>query len=86
MKWDDIRTHYPHQWLLLEAIKAYSDSSKRILEDISVVDAFPDSEAAMRHYTILHSEHPMRELYVFHTDREQLNITERFWAGVRGEQ
>ncbi len=84
MTWDDIRTHYPHRWLLLEAIKAHTDSNKRILEEISIVGIFPDSEAAMKSYTTLHHEHPMRELYVFHTDRKHLDITERFWAGIRG--
>jgi hypothetical protein len=40
MTWAEIRTHYPHQWLLIEAIKAYSESGKRILEQISVVISF----------------------------------------------
>ena len=84
MKWAEIRKHYPHQWLLVEAIKAYSKSDKRILEHISVVDVYPDSVAAMKGYTQLHREAPERELYVFHTDREQLDITERRWLGIRG--
>lgn len=79
MKWDEIRLHYPHQWLLVEAIKAHSEDNKRILEDISVVGAYPDSVAAMKGYTQLHREAPGRELYVFHTDRQQLDITERRW-------
>lgn len=79
MKWDEIRLHYPHQWLLVEAIKAHSEDNKRILEDISVVGAYPDSVVAMKGYTQLHREAPGRELYVFHTDRQQLDITERRW-------
>ena len=31
MKWDEIRAHYPRQWLLIEAIKAHSKENKRIL-------------------------------------------------------
>jgi len=27
-----------------------------------------------------------RELYVFHTSRETLDITERRWLGIRGAQ
>ena len=79
MKWDEIRLHYPHQWLLVEAIKAHSEDNKRILEDISVVGAYPDSVVAMKSYTQLHREAPERELYVFHTDRQELDITERRW-------
>jgi hypothetical protein len=86
MIWSDIRKHYPHQWLLVEAIKAHSESGQRILDELSVVSTFPDSVTAMKGYTQLHQEAPERELYVFHTDRQQLNIAERRWLGIRGIQ
>lgn len=84
MVWQDIRKHYPQQWLLVEAIKAYSEANKRVLEQLAVVDTFPDSIAAMKRYVQLHHEAPQRELYVFHTSRETLDIPERSWLGVRG--
>ncbi len=86
MKWQEIRTHYPQQWLLVEAIKAHSEASKRILEQLAVVGAFPDSSAALENYQQLHREDPERELYVFHTSRETLDVTERRWLGIRGAQ
>jgi hypothetical protein len=84
MKWEEVRRHYPHRWLLIEATKAHSEDGQRILDEISVVSIYPDSVAAMQGYTQLHREAPERELYVFHTDRDQLNITERHWLGIRG--
>ena len=84
MQWQEIRKHYPQQWLLIEAIKAHSEASKRILEQLAVVGTFSDSATAMRSYTQLHREAPERELYVFHTSRERLDITERVWLGIRG--
>jgi hypothetical protein len=54
MKWEEIRSRYPHQWLLVEAIKARSESGKRILEQVAVISTFPDSVAAMKGYTQLH--------------------------------
>jgi hypothetical protein len=27
MEWQEIRKHYPQQWLLVEAIKAYSEAN-----------------------------------------------------------
>ncbi|MFC1976258.1 hypothetical protein ACFLXQ_07655 [Chloroflexota bacterium] len=86
MIWADIRKHYPHQWLLVEAIKARSEANQRILEELSVVGTFSDSVTAMKGYTQLHQQAPERELYVFHTDRQQLDITERRWLGIRGMQ
>jgi hypothetical protein len=84
MQWEDIRQHYPQQWLLVEAIKAHSEGNRRILDQLAVVGAFPDSVTAMRSYTQLHHEAPDRELYVFHAGRETLDITERRWLGIRG--
>ena len=86
MQWQEIRKHYPQQWLLIEAIKAHSQANRRILEQLAVVDTFPDSVSAMKHYTRLHREAPERELYVFHTSRETLDITERQWLGIRAQR
>ncbi|MDQ3248695.1 MAG: hypothetical protein M3Q45_05740 [Chloroflexota bacterium] len=83
MQWQQIRQHYPQQWLLLEAIKARSEANQRILEQLAVVNTFPDSIAAMQGYLQLHRESPARELYVFHTSREILDVTERPWLGIR---
>ncbi len=83
MQWRDIRNHYPDRWLLVEAIKAHSENDKRILEDLAVVDTFDDSDQAMKGYAVLHREAPQRELYVFDTDREELDVSERRWLGIR---
>jgi hypothetical protein len=84
MKWKDIRRIYSHQWLLVEAIKAHSKADQRILDELAVVDIFADSVSAMQRYADLHQDAPARELYVFHTDREMLEITERRWLGIQG--
>ena len=86
MKWQEICTHYPQRWLLVEAIKAHSEASKRILEQLAVVGTFSDSVTALKSYQQLHHEAPERELYVFHTSRATLDVTERRWLGIRGTQ
>ncbi|HZF10007.1 MAG TPA: hypothetical protein VFE33_14550 [Thermoanaerobaculia bacterium] len=83
MIWTDIRQHYPHQWLLVEALLAHSQSGKRQLDELAVVDAFSDGETALRAYLRLHRDAPLRELYVVHSDREELEITERTLLGLR---
>jgi hypothetical protein len=84
MKWEEIRQHYPQQWLLIEAIKAHTINNKRFLDRIAVIGMFPDSNIALQSYAQLHKESPERELYVFHTSRAKLDITERRWLGIRG--
>jgi hypothetical protein len=84
MRWSEIREHYPEQWLLVEALKAHSSADRRIVEQLAVLGVFPDSVAAMRTYAEFHRESPGRELYVFHSSRETLDIRERQWLGIRG--
>ncbi len=84
MRWEEIREHYPQQWLLVEALKAHSEGDKRVLERLAVLGSYSDSSEALRAYAEFHREAPARELYVFHTSRESLDVTERRWLGVRG--
>lgn len=83
MTWQDIRKQYPHRWVLIEALKAHSKSNRRILESLSVVDTFLDISAAMLEYKQFHRSAPEREYYVIHTDKEDLDIEERQWLGIR---
>ncbi len=83
MKWDDVRQHFPHQWLLVEATQAHTTANHRIVEDFAVVECFGSGETAMKGYSELHRKEPQRELYVIHTDREQVEITELNWLGIR---
>ncbi len=84
MNWENIRENYPKQWILVEAIEAHSESGKRILDQLAVLNTFYDSLSAMRSYKELHKKSPQRELYVLHTDRLSLDISERQWIGIRG--
>ncbi|MFZ5912037.1 MAG: hypothetical protein ACOYYU_18670 [Chloroflexota bacterium] len=84
MKWQEIRDHYPQQWLLLEAIEAHSKANRRILDQLAVLGVFQNSSVAFHSYVELHREAPERELYVFHTSRTTLDIKERRWLGIRG--
>lgn len=84
MEWQEVRQRYPQQWLLVEAIKAHSEQNLRILKQLAVIAAYPDSATAMQGYAQFHREAPDRELYVFHTSRATLEVEERYWLGIRG--
>ncbi|MGK5094561.1 hypothetical protein WDW89_21430 [Deltaproteobacteria bacterium TL4] len=86
MNWETVRQRYPNQWVLVEAVQAHSESGKRVLDQLSILDLFSDSLSAMRSYKEIHHKSPQRELYVLHTCREYLNILERRWLGVRGNR
>ncbi len=84
MKWAEIRTVYPDQWLVIEALEAQTTSDqRRVLERIAVVERSASGSAAFNRYRQLHQEYPNRELYYVHTSREELDIRELQWLGVR---
>lgn len=84
MKWAEVCDAFPNQWVLIEAIQAYTnDDSERILEEVAPLKKFSNSPDAMKWYQKLHHEDPTRELYVLHTNRQNPNIIEKKWVGVR---
>ena len=83
MIWPEIRQAYPDQWLVIEALAAYTENNRRQLERIAVVETCSDGATAMRRYRQLHQQYPLREFYFVHTRREKLDIKERQWLGVR---
>ena len=84
MKWEDVRQAFPNQWVLIEAVQAYTnEKSERILEEVTPLKFFSNSPDAMKSYQELHLKDPQRELYVLHTNRKEPNIIEKKWVGVR---
>ena len=84
MKWEDVRQAFPEQWVLIEAVQAYTnEKNERILEEVTPLKIFSNSPDAMKSYQELHLKDPQRELYVLHTNRKEPNIIEKRWVGVR---
>jgi hypothetical protein len=84
MQWQDVRTRYPNQWLIVEALAAHTEAdSHRYLERLAVIEPCVSAKAAMQQYRLLHGQYPEREFYFVHTSREALDIIERQWLGIR---
>jgi hypothetical protein len=84
MKWEDVCQAFPEQWVLIEAVRAYTnENSERILDEIAPLKKFSNSPDAMKAYQEIHREDPRRELYVLHTNRKEPKIIEKKWVGVR---
>ena len=84
MQWSEVRKAYPDQWLVIEALNAYTTPDRRrCLEGIAVIESCSDGNAAMEKYRNLHQQYPHREFYFVHTSREELDIHERQGLGIR---
>lgn len=83
MKWVDVRQAYPNRWLIIEALEAHTANEQRILDKIAVIETCADSAEVMTAYERWHQAQPQREFYFAHTGREELDIRERRWLGIR---
>ncbi len=83
MRWPEVRTNYPDQWLVIEALEARTEDQQRRLDRIAVIETCVDGTTAMQSCNRLHQAYPTREFYFVHTRREALDIRERRWLGVR---
>lgn len=84
MQWSDVRAAYPNQWLVIEALEAHTTlENRRILDKIAIIERCVDGNVAMQNYRQLHQKYPTREFYFVHTSREELEIRERKWLGIR---
>jgi hypothetical protein len=76
MTWEAIRQQYPHRWLLVEAIDAYTEGTKQVVQDLLLIDVFGSEvdDNTWDHYICIRQPNMAREYYLFHTDNETLDI------------
>ncbi|ENQ3107136.1 hypothetical protein ACEOWJ_003188 [Bacillus cereus] len=84
MNWSEVRRKYPHTFVLIEAVSVYSKDNKRMIQEMSVVDEYKNTSDAWNAYKKLHREFPKREFYIFHTSKEEIEVEEQQFIGVRG--
>lgn len=82
MRWDEVREKFPNEWVVFEAIGAYSKDGFRCMDEVTVIDRYEDSLVAMKRYKELHRNEPAKEIYFLHTSRMDLKIEEK-WIGFK---
>lgn len=74
MDWTEVRTVFSNQIVLIEALKIEVIGTIRKILNMSVVSTHEDSSLAWKAYKSLHAQYPQREFYIFHTDRENIDV------------
>ncbi len=49
MKWEQVRKQYPEQWVLVEAISAYSANATRHISELSVISNSTNQQPHGKH-------------------------------------
>lgn len=83
MKWSEVRQHFPNAIVLVEALKSNIKGNEIVIEEMSVIDYFDNGNVAWKMYKQLHVENETRELYIFHTNNEEIKVIEQPYIGVR---
>lgn len=83
MIWSEVRHHFPGRVVLVESIKSETRGKERVIEQMSVIDDFENGNAAWKVYKKLHTKNQDRELYIFHTNNEEIKVIEQPYIGVR---
>ncbi|MBB5326367.1 hypothetical protein HNQ34_003520 [Anoxybacillus tepidamans] len=79
MKWQEVRTLYPNQFVKLHILKSRLHGDKEIVEEVAVVGTVPDENATRE---LLQSKG--NEL-VYHTSHEDIVLQVRGMISLRGK-
>ncbi|RDI37934.1 hypothetical protein [Falsibacillus pallidus] len=83
MKWSEVRKLFPERCVLVEALQSQTKGKEKFIEEMAVIDDFENGNAAWKVYKKLHMENQNRELYIFHTNNEEIKVIEQPYIGVR---
>ncbi|GGF92809.1 hypothetical protein [Paenibacillus aceti] len=76
MKWTNIREICPNRWVLVEALATQSNNQKRTIDEMSLIAEYGNPIHAWSSYRKFHSSDPAREIYVFYTGNEFIELIE----------
>lgn len=75
MTWEEVIKKYPHQWVIIDVIKAKTKGKKRIIETMEAINGFGDDwDKVFEKYTELKTTNQKREYYICSTSNEVLDI------------
>ncbi|MGB4500247.1 MAG: hypothetical protein ACOX0L_05775 [Natronincolaceae bacterium] len=74
---------HPDQWVLVEALEAESQNGKREILHMAIINQYNNSTDAWKGYKDLHLLNSSRELYIFHTSNEKIEVVEKKFTGIR---
>lgn len=71
IKWNEVRSLYKNKWILFEFIEAYSQDGMRIVEDMSIINAYESGNEALKEYSERHKKGKTKKLYVYNTSNKE---------------
>ena len=79
MKWEEVRTLYPDQYVKLNILDYYLEDNRKIVTDVALINVIEDSKLATKE--LLKSK---GNTIVYHTGSDKIVIELRTPTGLRG--
>ncbi|GGH81115.1 hypothetical protein JOD43_001025 [Pullulanibacillus pueri] len=79
MKWSEVRSMYPNQYVKLNIIDFYLEDDEKIVTDVALINVIKDPKLATQE--LLQSK---GDTIVYHTGAEEIVIEMRKAIGLRG--
>jgi len=79
MKWEEVRSIYPNQFVKFEVLQSNKFEDQEIISDVAVISPVRDEEATKE---LLNSKN---NTLVYHTSRDEVVVKIRKSIGLRGK-
>ena len=77
MKWNEVRSIYPNQFVKFEVLKSHIEENNEFVDEMAVIGPLSDDEATKE---LLHAK---GNILVYHTFREKVVLKIRSRIGLR---
>ncbi|MTW87585.1 hypothetical protein F3157_18370 [Virgibacillus dakarensis] len=75
MKWQEVREHFPNQFLLVHILNSHEEGDKKIVDDIAVIRPIRDEDANKEFFSAEPGNvvyHTANERFIIHIRRDPL--------------
>ena len=79
MKWEEVRTIYPNQFVKLQILDYHMVDNMKIIDDMDVIKAFKDNKEVTKELA-----RSTGEIIVYHTSNENIEIEIKNIRSYRG--
>lgn len=85
MLWSEVCKDFPNSWVIVEALSSHQVENEKTIDDVMVLDAYPDSSDAWKRYKQIKQQKPQGDFLIASTENETLKIKVQRWVGIRGK-
>lgn len=84
MLWSEVCKDFPNSWVVVEALSSHQVEDEKTIDEVMVLDAYPDSAKAWQRYKQVKQLKPQGDFLIASTINDALKVKVQRWVGIRG--